>query len=97
MAVYTPPFKFQYGYIYDSQNLMVADNGEIVGEQSVKGAVAARVRGWGRIGYMPNAAQLQDEIGVMMADALNMFYFADMLEADGKSCTQTMRREDAHE
>jgi len=74
MAVYTPPFKFMYGYIYDSGNRMVADNGEINGEQSVEGAVAARVRGWGRIGYMPNAKQLQDEIGQMMADALNAFY-----------------------
>jgi len=74
MAIYAPPFKFQYGYIYDSQNRMVADNGEIDGSNSVEGAVAARVRGWGRIGYMPNAAELQDEIGQMMADALNALY-----------------------
>ena len=75
MAVYTPPFKYKYGYIYDSQNLMVADNGGIgKDEQGVEGAVAARVRGWGRLGYLPNGAELQDEIGHMMADALNKLY-----------------------
>ena len=70
MAVYTPPFKYKYGYIYDSQNLMVADN------DGVEGAVAARVRGWGRLGYLPNGAELQDEIGQMMADALTALYTA---------------------
>jgi len=74
MAIYTPPFKFQYGYIYDSQNRMVADNGPICDGPNVEGAVAARVRGWGRIGYMPNAAELQDEVGQMMVDALNAYY-----------------------
>lgn len=75
MAVYKPPFIYQYGYIYDSQNLMVADNGGLGKEDpGVKGAVAARVRGWGRLGYLPNGAELQDEIGQMMADALNALY-----------------------
>ena len=68
MAVYTPPFKFQRGYIFDSQQLMVAD------DDNVDGAVAARVRGWGRLSYLPNGAELQDEIGQMMADALNAYY-----------------------
>jgi hypothetical protein len=71
MAIYTPPFKFQSGYIFDSQNLMVADDGD-----KVEGAVAARVRGWGRLGYLPNGAAIQDEIGQMMADALNAYYAA---------------------
>jgi len=74
MTVYTPPFKYQHGYIFDSQNLMVADNGPISGDQSVEGAVAARVRGWGKLSYLPNGAELQDEIGQMMADALNALY-----------------------
>ena len=75
MAVYKPPFKYKYGYIYDSQNLMVADDGGIGKEEpGVEGAVAARVRGWGRLGYLPNGAELQDEIGHMMADALNKLY-----------------------
>lgn len=68
MAIYTPPFKYLYGYIYDSQHNMVSD------DQNVDGAVAARVRGWGRISYMPNAAELQDEVGQMIADALNALY-----------------------
>ena len=70
MEIYTPPFKFHRGYIFDSQNHMVADDRE------VDGAVAARVRGWGRIGYMPNGAEIQDEIGQMVADALNAYYTA---------------------
>lgn len=74
MAIYVPPFKYQYGYIFDSQQHMVSDNGPICDGPSVEGAVASRVRGWGRIGYMPNAAELQDEVGQMMADALNAAY-----------------------
>jgi hypothetical protein len=73
-AVYTPPFKYEHGYIFDSQHLMVADNGPICDGPSVEGAVASRVRGWGRLGYLPNGAELQDEIGQMMADALNALY-----------------------
>ena len=73
-AIYTPPFTYQHGYIFDSQRHMVADNGPICDGSSVEGAVASRVRGWGRIGYMPNAAELQDEVGQMMADALNALY-----------------------
>lgn len=73
-AVYTPPFKYEHGYIFDSQRLMVADNGPICDGTSVEGAVASRVRGWGRLGYLPNGAELQDEIGQMMADALNALY-----------------------
>lgn len=75
MAIYTPPFKYLHGFIYDSQNYMVSD-GNLLGEpnESVKGAVASRVRGWGRIGYMPDAAALQDEVGQMMADALTQYY-----------------------
>lgn len=68
MALYTPPFKYEHGYIFDSAHLMVADDGN--GEKSV----AARVRGWGRISYLENAAALQDEVGHMMADALNALY-----------------------
>ena len=76
MAIYTAPFTYEHGYIFDAKRHMVADNGGIGDERSVEGAVAARVRGWGRIGYMPNAAALQDEVGQMMADALNALYAA---------------------
>jgi len=74
MAIYTPPFRFQYGYIYDSQNHMVADQGGCGDTNTVEGAVALQIRGWGRIGYMPNAAALQDEVGAMVVDALNAYY-----------------------
>lgn len=74
MAMYTPPFTYECGYIFDSQHLMVSDNGPVGSSTSVKGAVAARVRGWGRLTYLPNGAELQDEIGQMMADALNTMY-----------------------
>lgn len=75
MAVYTPPFRYHKGYIWDSKNLMVADN------EGVEGAVASRVRGWGRLQYMPNAEALQDEVGAMMADALNRLYADSVQEA----------------
>ena len=70
MALYVPPFKYDHGYIFDSENHMVADDAD------VKPHVVSRVRGWGRIGYMPNPAKLQDEVGHMMADALNAYYEA---------------------
>lgn len=68
MAVYAPPFEYHKGYIWDSNKRMVAD------DDGTEGAVAARIRGWGRLQYMPNAAELQDEIGAMVADALNKLY-----------------------
>lgn len=75
MAVYTPPFKYVHGFIYDADNHMVADDGCIgSSEPTVEKAIAARIRGWGRIGYMPNAAELQDEVGAMVSDALNAYY-----------------------
>jgi hypothetical protein len=68
MAIYTPPFRFERGYVFDSRGHMVSDI------DGVENAVAARVRGWGRISYMPTPEDLQDEIGAMMADALNAYY-----------------------
>jgi hypothetical protein len=74
MSIYTPPFRYVHGYIYDSNNLMVADDGDMTGEKNVKSAIAARVRGWGKISYMQNGAAIQDEIGQMVVDALNQYY-----------------------
>jgi len=74
MAIYTPPFKYAHGYIHDSAGHMVADQDGLDGE--VEKSVVARVRGWGRIGYMPNPEELQDEVGQMMADALTAYYAA---------------------
>jgi hypothetical protein len=68
MALYVPPFKHLHGYIYDSSGQMVAD------DEGVEASIAARVRGWGRIGYLPNGGSVQDEVGDMMADAMNAYY-----------------------
>jgi hypothetical protein len=72
LALYKPPFRFQMGYIFDGAGKMVADQDGFDGK--VQEAVIARVRGWGRISYLPDAEKLQDEVGAMLADALNAFY-----------------------
>lgn len=64
--LYKPPFNFIRGYIFDADNQMIADD---QGQDTV-----ARVRGWGRIQKMPNASAVQDEVGQMIADALNAYY-----------------------
>lgn len=69
MSIYAPPFKFNRGYIHDSAGRMVAD------DDQVQGSIAAQVRGWGYInGRFPEPEELQDEIGQMIADALNAYY-----------------------
>lgn len=67
-ALYEGPFHFNHGYIYDNNSQMVADHGG--SEDLVETHIAARVRGWGRIGYMPNAEVLQDTVGHLIAEAL---------------------------
>ncbi|MBT2299203.1 hypothetical protein J7E70_01875 [Variovorax paradoxus] len=74
LALYKAPFHFIHGYIYDANHKMVADQDGFEG--AVHEHVAARVRGWGRIGYMPDAAALQDEVGAVLADALTAFWSA---------------------
>lgn len=74
MALYTPPFRFVHGYIYDSKNHMVADQGGCDERDTSKDMMVAQIRGWGRIGYMPNAESLQDEAGQILVDALNAYY-----------------------
>ena len=74
LSLYKPPFRFHRGYIYDANNAMVADQGGPGEQETVQGAVAARVRGWGRLGYMENGAALQDEIGQIVAEALTAFW-----------------------
>lgn len=72
LELYNGPFSYQSGYIFDKASHMVADQGDA--EKSVEGAVAVRIRGWGRISYMPYAAQLQDEAGQVVADALTQYW-----------------------
>lgn len=75
--LYTPPFRHVHGYILDANEQVISDDGAI-GE--MKGVIAARIRGWGRIQYMDNpegrAAALQDEVGLIVAEALNAYWAA---------------------
>lgn len=74
IALYQPPFKPMYGYIHDALGNVVADdntdNGEIL-----------QIRGWGRISYMPEPEQLQDDVGELVAEALNQFWINNGGEA----------------
>ncbi len=63
LDLYKPPFRFEHGYIF-------AANGEMVADQH-DGPNSLRVRGWGRISYMEDPEKLQDEVGAMIAEALN--------------------------
>ena len=66
LALYLPPFRFDHGYIFDSNHRMVADN---EGQD-----VALRVRGWGRISHMPTPESLQDKVGELIAEALTEYW-----------------------
>lgn len=74
MAVYTPPFRYYRRYIFDNAGHMVSDSGEALGNLGTAGAVAAHFRGEGKLSYLPEGPAIQDEIGRMMADALNEYY-----------------------
>ncbi|HMW48798.1 MAG TPA: hypothetical protein PK011_02690 [Marinagarivorans sp.] len=69
LEILKPPFKFCCGYIFDSaeQTNMVADDGGSPDSLS-------RVRGWGRLGKLPNGAEVQDAIGEIIAEALNQYF-----------------------
>jgi len=64
LALYTPPFRVMEGAIYDAAGNMVADDREGV----------ARVRGWGRIGYLQDGAALQDMVGELLVAAMNAYW-----------------------
>ena len=66
VKLYKPPFRYERGYIFDADNSMVADNDA----QDTVG----RVRGWGRIQYLPNPEILQDRVGELIAQALTEFW-----------------------
>ncbi len=68
MSLYKPPFRFHRGYIWDTDNKMVADDDAQ--------DVALRVRGWGAISYKPDAEALQDEVGRLIAEALTQYWQA---------------------
>jgi hypothetical protein len=67
MALFTPPFRFEMGYVWDAKGEMVADNRV---DQESDGDPTLRVRGWGRMKYFPESAALHDEAGALLAEAL---------------------------
>lgn len=74
MSIYTPPFRYEHGYIFDSKNHVVADQGSVSDDEPSVANTIGRVRGWGRIAYMKYGAKLQDEIGAVMVEALNDYW-----------------------
>jgi hypothetical protein len=75
LTLYHPPFRYVHGYIYDAKDNMVADG-------VLKDTDAAlRVRGWGRISYMQYPEQLQDTVGVLIAQAMTEFWKKHLPEA----------------
>lgn len=76
LDLYLPPFRHLHGYVRDANDQVVSDEGRDV----ALGTIAARIRGWGRIQYMDKpelrAAALQDEVGEIVADALNRYWAA---------------------
>lgn len=68
LSAYTPPFHYECGYIFDANQNMAADSSE---ESAI-----IRIRGWGRLQYMDNAAELQDTIGAHIAQALTDYWTA---------------------
>jgi hypothetical protein len=85
--LYVPPFRFQAGYVFDGASRMVADQGGFGGE--MEDAIAARVRGWGRIGSIkPDPEALQDEVGAMLAEALTEFWNRRPIQLQGEASPQ---------
>ncbi len=78
IGLYTPPFRFEHGYIWDAKGQMVADN-HVDGEDA-----ALRIRGWGRISYMENPEALQDEVGNVIALAMTEFWERSKAERDSE-------------
>lgn len=72
LNLYEPPFTFHCGYIHDSKGRMFSD------DDSVPEGIISRVRGWGRLGYLRDGPfkpeQLQDQVGEIIAMALNEFW-----------------------
>lgn len=83
LELYSPPFKFKYGYIFDNTGKMVADNGMV---DELKNMIALRIRGWGVIQYLEefNPEELQDEVGKHCANALTQYWESKLRSNDSE-------------
>lgn len=74
LSLFTPPFYYHHGYIFDSNNQIVADEGRDL----ALGTIISRIRGWGMIQYKGTpevkAGEIQDAAGVIVAEALNQYW-----------------------
>jgi hypothetical protein len=67
IELYSPPFRYEMGYIFDAKGRMVADDPCVED-------VTLRIRGWGRISYLEDPNALQDVVGVMIAEAITEYW-----------------------
>lgn len=78
LALYKPPFRYEHGYIWDANDEMVADRVRVPEEpdgSAVGNCLGVlRIRGWGRLQYLENGGELQDEVGKLVAEALTKFW-----------------------
>jgi hypothetical protein len=66
MSQFKAPFSYHGGFIFDADSNMVSDDSG--------GDHIARVRGWGRLGYLENGGEIQDKIGELIAEALTEYW-----------------------
>ena len=84
IEIYKPPFKYSHGYIFDGEGNMFSDDGSV---DEMENAIAARIRGWGRIGYIEemNPADIQDAVGEHVAKALNEYWAKHATQTEPES------------
>lgn len=73
-AFYKAPFRFDAlgGFIWDADGNMVSDDKD----EKLRSFIQ-RVRGWGRISKLAHAEALQDQVGELIAEALNRLWAAE--------------------
>lgn len=72
LNIYTPPFRHESGYIFDSNSKVVADSAD--GGMESENFIALRVRGWGHIQHIPKPEVMQDLIGDLIANAMTEYW-----------------------
>ena len=91
LGLYTPPFRYECGYIFDRNGAMVADEAAMGNYQDA----ATRIRGWGRIQYLDNPEGLQDAVGEIIADLLSKYWNEDIVGAAQRVLDQAQKEKDA--